>query len=325
MNVGHPIIGIEEHYSDTEIEACYPASERIQVQPLVERLHSFGELRLKEMDEAGIDLQVISQNAPGLQMVDPEGAVGLAQRANDRLHDVVRVNPARFAAFASLPTTHPQAAADELERAVTKLGFKGGIINGLTHGSFLDEPRFWVLLERAHALDVPLYLHPSWPHPKVAELYFGEYMKEYQLTLRGVWGFNIETATQALRLVFSRVLDRYPRLQFLVGHLGETLPYMFWRLDQTLQLERRASSNSNLVSSVRDYFRQHFYFTTSGQFSTSAFNCCLEEMGIDRLMFSVDYPFMNNLKGVQWAQSLPLSVQDREKLMGGNAKRVLKL
>ncbi|HKT15349.1 MAG TPA: amidohydrolase family protein [Allosphingosinicella sp.] len=325
MISGHKVICIEEHYADAEVDACYPASERIHVPALVDRLGDFADMRLREMDEAGIDMQVVSQNAPGLQMVDPAVAVDLAQRANDRLAAVVKTNPTRFAAFASLPTTDPAAAAKELERTVTTFGFKGAIINGLTHGAFLDEPRFDVLLERANELEVPLYLHPSWPLAKVAELYFGPYMERYPLTLRGVWGFNIETATQALRLVLSGILDRYPKLQFLVGHLGETLPYLFWRLDETLALEQKAAPNATLVKSVRDCFRSHFHFTTSGQFSTSAFNCCLEEMGIDRVMFSVDYPFMNNLKGSQWAQSLPLSVQDREKLMGGNAARLLKL
>jgi predicted TIM-barrel fold metal-dependent hydrolase len=313
------IIALEEHYSDPEVKRHFTGIDATNAPRIVERLDDVGALRLKEMDEAGIDLQVLSHSAPSLQKMDAETAVGLARPANDRLYETVRAHPDRFAAFAALPTADPKPAADELERTVTKLDFKGAMVHGLTNGLFLDDKRFWPIFERAHALDVPLYMHPSIPHPAVIDAYYKDYVQQYPSLLRAAWGFTVETATQGIRLVLSGVFDAYPGLKIILGHLGEGLPFYLWRISMGLARDGKGSK------SFRDTFCEHFSVTTSGFFSDPALLCCMMEMGIDRILFSVDYPFVDNPPGTKWTETLPLCADDREKLLSGNAKRLLKL
>ena len=198
------IIALEEHYLDPEVKQLGgPGAGR----DIVERLDDLGALRIREMDEAGIDLQVLSHSIPGLQAVDAEAGPPLARRTNDRLHEAVQRHADRFSAFAVLPTANPRAAADELERAVTKLGFKGAMVNGMTGGVFHDDKRFWPIWERAAKLDVPIYIHPALPHPAVIEAYYKDYAQKHPGLLRAGWGFNVETATQGIRFVLSGVFD----------------------------------------------------------------------------------------------------------------------
>src|SRR6267378_6535556 len=223
------VIALEEHYLDPEVARHFKeGGPESRPGPLRERLEDVGALRIREMDEAGIDLQVLSHAAPATQRLDAETAVPVAKEANDRLREKVRASNGRFEAFAVLPTANPKAAADELERAVTKLGFKGAMIHGLTNGRFFDERQFWPICERAQALDVPLYMHPATPHPAVIEAYYRDYLKEYPGLLRAAWGFTVETATQGIRLVLSGVFEAYPRLKMILGHLGESLPFSLW-------------------------------------------------------------------------------------------------
>ena len=313
------IIALEEHYFDAEVKRHFTGIDAQHNPRILQRLDDVGELRLKEMDEAGIDLQVLSHANPGLQKMDGETAVRLARGANDRLHETVRAHPDRFAAFAAIPTPDPKAAADELERTVTKLGFKGALVNGLTNGVFLDDKRFWPIFERAAALDVPLYMHPAIPHPAVIEAYYKDYAEQYPSLLRAAWGFTVETATQGVRLVLSGVFDAYPGLKIIIGHLGEGLPFYLWRISMGFGRDGKSGR------SFRDTFCEHFYITTSGFFSDPALLCCVMEMGIDRIMFSVDYPFVDNPPGTKWLETLPLCAEDQVKLLSGNAKRLLKL
>ncbi len=310
------IIALEEHYLDPEVKAQGggPGASR----DIVERLDDLGALRLKEMDESGIDLQVLSHSIPGLQGVDAATGVPLARRANDRLAEAVRHHPDRFAGFAALPTADPRAAADELERTVTRLGFKGAMVNGLTNHVFHDDQRFWPIYERAQALDVPIYIHPAVPQQAVVEAYYKDYVEKHPGLLRAAWGFNVETATQGIRFVLSGVFDAYPGLKIILGHMGEGLPFYLWRISHGL----RASMSKK---TFRDIFCEHFWITTSGFFSDPALVCVMMEMGIDRILFSVDYPFMDNPPGAKWIETLPLSAEDREKLLNGNARRLLKL
>src|SRR5262244_3628833 len=315
------IIALEEHYFDPEVKRHTVGQEPTHVPRIVERLDDVGELRLREMDEAGIDMQVLSHANPGLQKLDAETAVRLARGANDRLNEAVRAHPDRFAAFAAIPTPDPLAAADELERAVTKLGFKGALINGLTNGLFLDDKRFWPIFERAQALDVPLYMHPSLPHPAVVEAYYKDYVAQYPSLLRAAWGFTVETATQGIRLVLSGVFDAYPEVKIILGHLGESLPFSLWRITHALQ----RPGNRSASFSFRDYFSKHFWITTSGNFSNPALLCCVMEMGVERILFSVDYPYVANKPGADWIPTIPLSAEDKTKILSGNAERLLKL
>ena len=313
------IIALEEHYFDPEVKRHTVGQEPSNAPRIVERLDDVGVLRLKEMDEAGIDMQVLSHGAPATQRFDPETAVRLARKANDRLHEVVRARPDRFAAFATLPTPDPKAAADELERTVTKLGFVGAMVHGLTNGVFLDDQRFWPIFERAQALDVPLYLHPAAPHPAVVEAYYKQYVPDFPNLLSAAWGYTIETATQGLRMVLSGAFETYPRLKIILGHLGEGLPFLLWRIDHAL------SRPGNRRIDFRETFRAHFHITTSGNFCDPALLCSVMEMGADRILFAVDWPFVTNQPAVEWMARAPLATEDVEKILCGNAQRLLRL
>ena len=314
-----PIIAIEEHYWDAELAATYTGVESSRPGPTHERLHDLGELRIREMDEAGIDLQVISHGAPSAQKLSGSDAVPLTRRVNDRQHAAVRAHPKRFEAFAALPTCEPAAAADELERTV-KLGFKGAMIHGLGNGVFMDDKRFWPIYERAERLDVPVYMHPSLPLQAVADAYYKDYANEFPMVVRAAWGYTVETATLAIRLVLSGVFEKHPKLKIILGHLGETLPFLVWRVDQAI-----ARPGAARQISFRDIFCNNFWITTSGNFSNPALLCCVMEMGIDRVLFSVDWPFVANKPAVEWVKTVPLCDEDKVKLLSGNATRLLRL
>jgi predicted TIM-barrel fold metal-dependent hydrolase len=314
------VIALEEHYFDPEVAAHFrEGGPEARLPALRERLFDVGERRLKEMDEAGIDVQVLSHGAPATQRMDAQTAIPVARKANDTLSDIKRNSGGRFEAFAALPTAEPKAAADELERAVTRLGFKGAMIHGLANGVFLDDKRFWPIFERAEALDVPIYMHPAIPHPAVVDAYYKDYLKEFPGLLTAAWGFTVETATQAIRMVLSGMFESYPRLKVILGHLGEGLPFSLWRIDMALQRQ------GNRATPFRDCFREHFWITTSGNFSTPALLCCVMELGADRILFSVDYPFVLNPPATRWMQDIPLGPEDRAKILSGNARRLLRI
>ena len=228
-----PVIAIEEHYWDDELVKTYSGPEAVRAAELSDRLRDFEGIRLKEMDEAGIDMQVLSHGAPSAQKLAADIAVPLTRGVNDRLHALVARRPDRFAAFAALPTAIPEAAADEFERTA-KLGFKGAMLHGLADGVFLDDKRFWPIYARAEKLDLPIYLHPSLPHPDVLRVYYSDYMKDFPMLAQPAWGYTVETATTAIRLVLSGVFEKHPKLKFILGHLGETLPFLLWRITHTL-------------------------------------------------------------------------------------------
>ena len=312
------VIALEEHYYDPEIAKTFDGPEG-RAPEIRRRLDDLGELRLKEMDEAGIDVQVLSHGAPSTQRLDAPTAVRLARDANDRLAKVIAARPERFAGFAALPTPDPKAAAAELDRTISELGFKGAMVHGLTNGVFFDDKRFWPIFERAQALDVPLYVHPAAPHSAVVDAYYKDYVKDFPAILNAAWGFTVETATQGIRLVLSGVFDAYPDLKIILGHMGEGLPFLLWRIDHAL------SRPGNRRISFREQFSRHFYITTSGNFSTPALLCSMMELGVDRILFSVDWPFVQNVPGTKWMSELQLSAEDKTKILSGNAKRLLKM
>jgi predicted TIM-barrel fold metal-dependent hydrolase len=313
------VIALEEHYWDPDLVATFPGREGKRISEVERRLLDLGELRLREMDEAGIDMQVLSHGAPGTQKMDAEASVRMAKQTNDRLHQFIQTNPARFSGFGLLPTPDPIAAADELERIVTRLGFKGAMIHGLTNGRFLDEKDFWPIFERAAKLDVPLYMHPSFPDPAVANVYYRHYASTNPEILGPALGFTVEAATQAIRLVLSGVCDKYPNLKFILGHLGEGIPFLLWRIDQSF------SRPGNDSVRFRYIFRQNFYLTTSGNFSDTALACSIAEMGVHRILFSVDWPFISNSMATTWLNNSTLSSADKAKVLGRNARALLKL
>ena len=312
-----PVIAIEEHYFDPEVTKALGGNR--QPPPIVERLNDMANIRIKEMDEGGIDIQVLSHAPPAVQTLAPDIAVKIAGGVNDRLAATVKAHPKRFGAFAALPTQDAKVAADELERCVTKHGFKGAMVHGLTQGLFIDDKRFWPIFERAEKLDVPIYVHPGQPHPAVVEAYYKDYVQDFPAITSAGWGYTVEMATAGVRLVLSGVFDKYPKLNIILGHMGEGIPFSLWRIDHSF---KRPGGKS---VAFRDTFCEHFYITTSGNFSNTALLCSVMEMGADRIIFSVDWPYVMNKPGTDWMHGIPLGEEDRAKILSGNAKRLLKM
>jgi predicted TIM-barrel fold metal-dependent hydrolase len=318
---GSQVIAIEEHYLDTDVD------EKVNKRAgggehTRNRLLDMTDVRIKEMDAAGIDIQVLSHCPPGAQAFDPDEAAERSKGVNDRLKAVIDSHPDRFGGFASLPLKAPEVAADELERCVKDLGFKGGMIHGLTDGKFADHRDHWPVFERAQALDMPIYLHPGRPHSDVIAAYYEDYVEKYPGILSAAWGFTVETATACVRMVMSGVFDEYPNLKIIVGHMGEGLPFLLWRINHSLENPMRQDGHS---LAFREIFRKHFWITTSGNFSDSALLCTAMEMGTDRIMFSVDWPYVENAPGTEWMETIPLGTEDREKILNGNVKKLLKM
>jgi len=306
------IIAIEEHFTSPALRnAIAPRPGPIQAM-----LDDMTGKRIKDMDEAGIDIAVLSENNPAAHNLDAEASVTLAKASNDFLHEQIKANPKRFAGFAALPLPDPKAAADELERGVTKLGLLGAMIMGTSKGQFIDDKKFWPVFERATRLDVPVYIHPSPVKPAIVEAFF----KDHGAALQGSpLGFGLETLTHTFRLITSGVFDAYPTLKIIVGHLGETAPFTLWRTEHNLEKVMK------LPKSFSDYYKTHFWLTTSGAFSNSALACAIAEMGVERIMFAVDWPYIDNALGTKWLKAAPLSDKDRALIFEGNAKKLLRM
>ncbi len=313
-------IALEEHIGVEGLEVAPPLPEG----DLKNRMFETDALRLREMDEHGIELAVLSLTSPGIQGEPDRGrAVELAQNANDRLAELVRRHPDRYAGFAALPLQDPESAAEELTRCVTQLGFRGAMVNGYTTlgdadtAAYYDEPRFLAFWEQVEALGVPVYLHPRQPLASQQRIYDG-----YPELVSAAWGFGVETGTHAIRLILSGLFDRYPRLNVILGHLGETLPFAIWRLEHRFDLRPHGKRLERPVSS---YLRENFYVTTSGNFSTRALAATIVELGADRVLFSVDYPYESIGEAAAWFDSAPLDEGDRERIGRNNAEALLGL
>jgi predicted TIM-barrel fold metal-dependent hydrolase len=317
------VIAIEEHFMTPHGFELTKRLGRLgaPIHVWAERLADLGDKRLADMDAAGIDVQVLSTPAIGLEDLDPEESVRTAREINDVLANAVAEHPQRFSGFAVLPVPDPPAAADELERTVKQLGFKGALINGHSRGRFLDEEAFSPIFERAQALDVPIYLHPTPPPPQVREAYYSGLpgITGDVLALAG-WGWHCETGLHALRLVLGGVFDRCPDLNVIIGHMGENIPFSLARADQVLTPFAR-----HLERPVAEYFHKNFYITTSGYFTFAPLLCALMVLGADRIIFSVDYPFSDNVEGRAFLDAAPINPADREKIAHGNVERLLRM
>jgi predicted TIM-barrel fold metal-dependent hydrolase len=286
-----------------------------------EQLQDIGDKRIAEMDAAGIDMQVLSLNSPGVEQAEAAEQLSIAVESNDFLAEAVKKHPSRFAAFAILPTAVPDKAAEELERRVRQQGFKGALINGHTRGRYLDDKFFWPILERAEALNVPIYLHPTVPPKAVVEASFGGFSPSVTAMLTGgAWGWHIETATHLIRMILGGVFDRYPKLQVAVGHLGEGIPFMLPRLNRNLPKEV-----TNLHRPIAAYLRENVHYTFGGFNFPATFLNLLLEVGVGRIMFSVDYPYGSMAEARAFLQHLPVSEADRERIAHGNAEKLLGL
>jgi predicted TIM-barrel fold metal-dependent hydrolase len=322
------IITLEDHFATPMFREKFTSSHAFEYN-LAERgsylgydigaeLLNLGDTRLAAMDATGIDLQVVSLTMPGCEGCDVEAAMAMATDANDRLAEAIKTHPTRLAGFASLPTANPAAAVKELERAVTKLGFKGAMINGHVRGEFLDNKKYWGIFECAQGLNVPIYLHPTIPHPDVLRTYF----KGYEDLATPAWGFAMDTCTHFLRLVFAGLFDAYPNLKMILGHLGEGLPFWIHRLNDHTQF---AARRRGLKKAPAQYLRENLVVTTSGNFFMPAFLCTLMALGADNILFSVDWPYESNRIATDWLNHLQITDQDKEKICHLNAERILHL
>jgi predicted TIM-barrel fold metal-dependent hydrolase len=284
-------------------------------------LPEIGEQRLQSMDEAGITVQVLSNTGPGPDLVPGPDGVAIAREMNDHLAAAVARNPKRFAGFAVLPMQSPDATAAELVRAVKELGFAGALINGTTEGRFLDHASYDGLLTAAVDLDVPIYVHPHLAPEGVRQAYFSELQPGAGRVLEAAgWGWHSETAIHVLRLVLAGTLDRHPRLKLIVGHMGEMLPMMLARIDEVFALDIE-----HLKRPISRTILDQVWLTTSGIFTEPPFLAALATFGLDRLMFSVDYPYAPNANGRAFLDCLSLAPADMAKLAHANADALLKL
>lgn len=318
-------ITLEEHFATPDFLKG-PGQYLQAYPPVVEQLCDLGAGRIAAMDAAGIDVQVLSLTAPGVEQLDASVAVEFARATNDHVAAALRRHPDRFAAFATLPTMEPDTAAAELERTVRTYGFKGALINGHTRGRYLDDAFFWPIPERAEALGVPLYLHPTPPPPTVvAAAYTGNYAPAVAFGLAtAAWGWHLDTATHVLRLVLSKVFDRFPRLQVVIGHMGETLPWMLGRLERAFGHPTQAEV-TQLERPIGAYFRENLNYTFSGFNELPLFRVLLEQVGVERILFSADYPFASMADARSFLDQLPVSPADKAQIAHGNAERLLQM
>lgn len=320
------LIAFEEHWAIEETlgafgEAADPEGRWRETR---RRLLDVHDLRLAEMDRHGIEMTILSLNSPAVQGVfDVADAIEMARRANDRLAEEIARRPDRFAGFAALPMQDVEAATAELTRCVRDLGFKGAMVNGFTQKEvpdsaiYYDIPEYRPFWSAVHDLDVPFYLHPRRNIPSRAYAYDG-----HPWLLSPAWDFAVQTADHTIRLICSGLFDEFPGLRMILGHLGERLPFDMWRIDH---LMRHVPGGIPAKRPVGDYLRSNFHLTTSGQFHDPPFRCALAEMGVDRILFSIDYPFEEFADAASWFEGTDLSDEDRRKIGRANAIELFKL
>jgi uncharacterized protein len=335
------LICIEEHAVDPAIEqAARPALQReapymglqntgnaasqpatgdrprmLALSDAIKLAADLGEGRIRNMDEHGIDMQVVSYSSPA-QLVPPEHAVRLTRAANNRLAGAITANPTRLGGFAVLPWQAPGAAVDELHRAVTELGLKGVLIGGRPGETFLDDPKYAPVLQGLNDLGVPIYLHPYHPLPQVQQRYYGGLRPEVsaQFSLAG-WGWHHEAGIHVLRLILSGVFERFPKLEVISGHWGEMVPFYLQRLDDTMPPEV-----TGLSATITETYRNHVWVTPSGMFYGPHFEFIREVIGVDRVIWSVDYPYLTLDGSRKFLESLPITDEEAHRIAHRNAE-----
>jgi 5-carboxyvanillate decarboxylase len=286
---------------------------------LHERLFDLGAGRLAQMDSDGIDLAVLSLTSPGVQVFDSATATALAAAANDVLAAAVEAHPTRFAGLAAIAPHYAKGAVAELERAAGKLGMKGVIINSHTHGEYLDDGKYWPILEAAESLGLPIYLHPREPGPGMA----GPYL-DYGLFFAS-WGFAADAGLHAMRLILSGTFDRFPKLKIVLGHMGEGIPFWLQRIDNRYQVEVKIGASKKLPRLPSEYFLENFVITTSGVTSGPALRLALDMLGAERILFAADYPYEIVADAVSFLDGAAITEAERAKIYAENAVRVFRL
>jgi gamma-resorcylate decarboxylase len=319
-------IALEEHFA---VEATLADSKVFGAhvwEELGPRLTDFQDKRLRLMDASGVEIMIVSLNAPAVQAIhDVKRAITVAREANDHLAVEIAKRPDRFRGFAALAMQEPDEAARELTRCVKELGFVGALVNGFSQAEkpdsalYYDLPQYRPFWRTVAELDVPFYLHPRNPLPGDVRAYEG-----HNWLLGPNWAFHAETAVHALRLIGSGLFDEYPNLQIVLGHLGEGIPAYLWRIDNR-NAWMKAPHKYAAKKRVADYVRNNFVLTTSGNFSTSALDQAIAETGVDRILWSADYPFEDISDAADWFDKAPLNEADRQKIGRENAVKLFKL
>ena len=288
---------------------------------IIRRLLEMDKGRIADMDAAGIDVQLLLLTSPGVQVFsDHDKAVKLAADSNDQLAQHIRKHPDRYEGLAAIAPQNPKAAALELDRAVKRLGLKGAVINSHTKGEYLDDIKFWDIFEAAEALDVPIYIHPNTPPPGFIDVFL---KRGYD---HGIMGFGVETAFHTLAIITSGALDRFPKLKIVIGHAGEGLPYWMYRIDHfRAQARNRPPSIKELKLRPSDYMKRNLWVTTSGVAWAPPICMAQQVLGVDRVVYAMDYPFQYLIHEVPEVDSFPITLEEKRMLFQGNAERLFKL
>jgi 2,3-dihydroxybenzoate decarboxylase len=300
----------------------YAASPSPRARFIMDGLQDLGEQRLRDMDAAGIDHQIIALTSPGVQCFEPALATSLAIDANDLLADAVRAHPTRYTGMVAIAPQDPQNAVKEMQRGIRTLGFKAVILNGHTRGEYHDDPKFWPLFEAAEALDVPIYLHPNSPPKQMIQPFL-------EAGLDGaIYGFGVDTGLHMLRIICAGVFDRFPKLQFIIGHAGEALPYWLYRLDYmhaaTLK-SNRYPFMKKLAHPISHYLRNNIYITNSGVAWQPAIQFCQNVIGPERVMYAMDYPYQYVPDEVRFCDEMTIPDEHKKMFFQSNAEHVFKL
>ena len=282
----------------------------------VDNLQDVDFQRLRTMDELGVSMHLLSLTSPGVQMLDADRATGLAELANDRLAEIIARHPSRYAGLASFAPQDPKRAAREMERAINDLKLNGFVLNSHTNGEYLDEPKFRPILEAAEGLGAAIYLHPRTPPKPVADL-----ANKYGLET-GMWGYQTDAALHSLRMMYGGVFDDFPGLKFVLGHMGEGLPYWAWRLDYW---GRNGGRRPPVKRAPSEYLQENFAITTSGMEWTPVLKFCIDTLGADKIMFAIDYPYQEPEPAVRWLDSADISEEHRAMIYSGNAERIFRI
>src|SRR5688572_24450479 len=288
---------------------------------LAQRIQDLGARRIADMDASGIAKQLVFLTAPGVQVFDSPTATALARDLNDQLIQELKKHPDRYAGLAAIAPQDPTAAVKELQRSIS-LGFKGAVVNSHTQGEYLDDPKCWEIFEAAQALDVPLYLHPNTPPASMIEPFLPRGLDG------AIYGFAVETGLHLLRIIVAGVFDRFPKLRMVVGHLGEGLPFWLFRLDfmhRNMVAAKRYPGASELRRKISDYLKENVWVTTSGMQWAPAILFCQQVLGVDRVLYAMDYPYQFVAEEVKVTDELPIGEADRKKLYQLNAEKVFKL
>jgi 5-carboxyvanillate decarboxylase len=275
--------------------------------------------RLKEMDELGVDMHLLSLTAPGVQMFDADTATDLAALANDRMAEICRKHPTRFAGLASFAPQSPKRAAKEMERAIRTLKLNGFILNSHTNGEYLDDPKYWPVLEAAEGLDACIYIHPRAP----ADGLKGP-LQDYAMD-SAMWGYGVEVGTHVVRMMAAGVFDHFPKLKICIGHMGEAIPFWIWRITFMNSRAQHDGRAPKTQLTMEEYFSRNFAFTTSGVEDPLALDYSIKRLGIDNVLWAIDYPYQPMKPAVQFMDSAPVTEAQRHQLYHENAERIFRI